>query len=159
MKKTIVILALLLIGFWPAESTAQVRVSFNIGLQPIWGPVGYDYVDYYYLPDIDAYYNVPERHFVYYENGAWINSGSLPARYHDFDLFHAHKVVINEDRPWMRNEEYRNRYSSYKGHHDNEFIRDSHDSRYFENKDHPEHDKWKGNGHGEEHGNGKGPRK
>lgn len=148
-------LALMLISFWPNESSAQLRVSFNISSQPMWGPVGYDYVDYYYLPDIDAYYSVPDRHFIYYENGVWANSGNLPERYRDFDLYHAHKVVLNESKPWMHHEVNRERYSSYKGHHEGEFIRESHDSRYWENKEHPEHEKWKGNEHGNKE-NGKG---
>jgi hypothetical protein len=45
---------------------AQVRVNINIGSQPVWGPVGYDHVDYYYLPDIETYYYVPTRQFVYF---------------------------------------------------------------------------------------------
>jgi hypothetical protein len=28
-------------------SKAQVSVNINIGVQPEWGPVGYDYVEYY----------------------------------------------------------------------------------------------------------------
>jgi hypothetical protein len=47
-------------------ASAQVRVNINIGSQPVWGPVGYDHVDYYYLPDIETYYYVPTRQFVYF---------------------------------------------------------------------------------------------
>jgi hypothetical protein len=29
-------------------------LALILGPQPTWGPVGYDYVDYYYLPDIET---------------------------------------------------------------------------------------------------------
>lgn len=41
------------------NAKAQVSLNINIGSQPVWGPTGYDHVDYYYFPDIDAYYYVP----------------------------------------------------------------------------------------------------
>ena len=37
---------------------AQVSLSVNIGTAPSWGPAGYSNVDYYYLPDIEAYYDI-----------------------------------------------------------------------------------------------------
>jgi hypothetical protein len=37
---------------------------------------------------------------------------------------------------------YREKYSSYKGRHDQQPIRDSRDSKYFVNKNHPEHNNW-----------------
>ena len=39
-------------GFAFQIVSAQVKVGFsvNIGTQPEWGPVGYDHVEYYYLP-------------------------------------------------------------------------------------------------------------
>jgi hypothetical protein len=134
---------------------AQVSVRVNIGLQPVWGPVGYDYAEYYYLPDIEAYYYVPERRFYYMEGGVWVNALVLPGRYHDFDLYRAHKIVINEPRPYLHHSVYRARYGSYKGYHGQGVIRDSHESKYWEIKEHPEHSKWKGN-EGRHEGNGNG---
>ena len=65
MKK-LFIAASLLLGFALVQpATAQVSVNINIGSQPVWGPVGYDYVEYYYLPDIDMYYHVPTQQYVY----------------------------------------------------------------------------------------------
>jgi hypothetical protein len=145
MKKLLIILGFALFGLGPAESVAQVSVGFNIGLQPIWGPTGYDYVDYYYLPDIDMYYDVPGHHWVYFDGSSWIESPVLPERYRDLDLYGVHKIVINEPRPWLRHNEYREKYSSFRGHRGQEVIRDSHENKYWENKEHPEHSKWKGN--------------
>jgi hypothetical protein len=110
--------------------------------QPIWGPTGYDYVENYYFPDIDAYYCVPQHLFFFYERGHWISRGSLPARFHDFDLYSSYKVVVNDRNPWRNHSFYRDKYATFRGHHGQEYIRNSHDSRYFVNKNHPEHNRW-----------------
>jgi hypothetical protein len=134
---------------------AQLRISlgFNIASQPIWGPTGYDHAEYYYLPDIEVYYNVPQRMFYYNEGGRWISRSSLPSRYRGFDLYNAHKVVVNEPAPYRNHKLYKEKYASYKGSHDQQPIRDSRDSKYFVNANHPEHNNWakqqkpdKGNG-------------
>src|SRR5581483_6122724 len=78
MKKPVIYLAILIAAIFCFRAHAQVSVRFNIGLQPVWGPVGYDYVDYYYIPDIDVYYNVPRHEYVYYEGGRWTYAASLP---------------------------------------------------------------------------------
>jgi hypothetical protein len=144
--------------------TGQVQLQVNIGSQPIWGPTGYDYVEYYYLPDIETYYNVPQQRFFYFEGGRWINGSTLPSRFSNVNLYNSYKVVVNEREPWRNHETYRIKYASYKGRHDQQPIRDSRDSKYFVNKNHPEHGKWAQNqGHdggnqnsGKNGNNGKG---
>ncbi|WP_183568078.1 hypothetical protein [Mucilaginibacter sp. SP1R1] len=113
-------------------ASAQVSVSLgvNIGSQPAWGPVGYDYANYYYMPDIDAYYSVPTHQYVYYDNNVWVHRTYLPVRYRNYDLYHGYKVVINDRDPWLRHDVYRTRYAGYRGRHDQVFIRSSHDARY-----------------------------
>ena len=148
MKKAILIVTLLIGGllFQKADAQIRVRLNLNIGSQPVWGPVGYDHVEYYYMPDIDAFYYVPRQQYIYMERGRWMFTTSLPYRYRNFDLYSGYKVVINEPTPYRHAETYRTQYGSYKGNHSQEVIRNSHDSRYFENKNHPEHNKWRGNG-------------
>jgi hypothetical protein len=145
MKKTILIVALLLSGFLFKTVTAQVhvRLNVNIGSQPVWGPVGYDHVEYYYMPDIDAFYYVPRHQYIYQQRGRWVFASSLPPRYHNYDLYSGYKVVINDPYPYRHAETYRSQYSGYKGRGDQEVIRNSHDPRYFEISDHPEHNKWR----------------
>ena len=58
MKKIIFIILLCTFGLLSQKSNAQISLKINIVSQPIWGPEGYDYVEYYYLPEIDVYYNV-----------------------------------------------------------------------------------------------------
>lgn len=144
MKKTILIATLVLSGFLFGTAQAQLKVSVkaNIGTQPVWGPTGYDHVDYYYLPDIDSYYDVQARQYVYKDHGHWLRGNSLPGRYHDYDVYKGYKIVVNDPYPYRHAETYRTKYGEFKGRHNKELIRDSHESKYFENKDHPEHDKW-----------------
>ena len=89
------------------------------------------------------------------EGGRWIFGAVLPARFHDYDVYHGYKVVINEPTPYLHHDVYRVKYAGYKGRRDQVVIRDSHEEKYWEIKEHPEHGKWKGGGHGEkEHGRG-----
>ena len=150
MRKQLLFIAILIAITCSYSAKAQLSVHVNLGVQPVWGPTGYDYVNYYYIPDIDAYYDVPNRRYTYFEDGQWVTRMSLPPRYRDFDLYGAHKVVINERSPWMHNDRYRTQYAGYRGQHDQEVIRDSHEERYYENPNHPHHDQWHGNnGHGD----------
>ena len=125
-----------------ADAQLRINLSFNVDRQPVWGPTGYDHVEYYYLPDIDAYYNVPQRRFYTHEGGRWIGRSSLPSRYRNFDLYNSYKVVVNEPAPYRNNKTHREQYSSFKGRHDQQPIRDSRDAKYFVNKNHPEHNNW-----------------
>ena len=174
MRHFIIIIAVVFLACLPAATQAQVRVgiSFNLGIQPAWGPTGYDYVENYYMPDIDVYYNVPHRLYYFYEGGRWIGRGSLPSRYGTFDHYRAHKVVMNERDPWLRHDSHKGEFESFRNRQDQTPIRDSKDSKYFENRYHPEHDNWarqqreekqnrgardngkrRDNGHDENHGN------
>jgi hypothetical protein len=159
MKKTILIAALLLSGFVFQSATAQVHVGFNVNVatQPVWGPVGYNHVEYYYMPDIDAFYYVPSHQYVYQEGGHWRFASTLPYRFHNYDLYSGYKVVINDPYPYRHADTYRSQYGTYKGRRDQEVIRNSQDPRYFENKDHPQHNKWKkDHNQGNEHNQGNG---
>ncbi|ETZ21668.1 hypothetical protein [Pedobacter sp. V48] len=98
-----------------APAKAQVNISVNIGSQPQWGPRGYDYVDYYYMPDIESYYYVPTRQFIYLNGNRWVHSRSLPHRYRGYNLYSGRKYVINSPRPYHNHNAYRVKY----GRHDN----------------------------------------
>lgn len=144
--------------FLAGTAGAQVQIQINIGSQPAWGPEGYDYAEYYYLPDLDIYYYVPGHQFIYLQGQHWVRASSLPPRYHKVDLYHAYKVVVNEREPYLRHQFYREKYQMYRGRHDQRPIRESHDSRYFVNKKHPEHKSGVSQAHGRQgnNGNGKG---
>ena len=143
MKKIITLIIVTFAAFTTLQAQPRVSIDINIGAQPVWGPVGYDHVDYYYLPDIESYYSVPERVYVFKNGNHWVKSASLPARYRNFDLYRAHKVVINNNpEPYLRNNNYSNLYRQYRGKNDQVAIRDSRDEKYFENPSHPQHNQW-----------------
>jgi len=149
MKKTIFIISLLLGGIVFENATAQIPVTIrtNISAQPVWGPVGYNYVEYYYIPGIDAFYSVPTRQYIYQQNGSWMFTPALPARLSNYNLYSGYKVVVNDPEPYRNAATYRVKYAAYKGRHDQKIIRNSSDSKYFVNKDHPQHNKAKKDNH------------
>lgn len=154
MKKIIMISALMVSTAIAAN--AQVNVNVNIGMQPAWGPVGYDYVRYYYLPDADAYYDVNSRVFVVFANGAWVRRSALPR---PVDLYRVHKIVINDAQPWRRHTVYHDRYITYRGRPSNVVvIRDSKEPKYMRgnNGNANGHYKQRGGDNGRGHGNGGG---
>ena len=109
---------IVLLLFFSAAINAQVSVNVNIGSPPMWGPAGYSEVRYYYLPDVESYYDVQTSMFVFYEAGAWVHRGSLPGRYAGYDLYNGYKVVMPEYRgetPYTEFKEHRAKYG--KGYH------------------------------------------
>ena len=133
MKKMLIGAALILASFaYTGKAEAQVRfgINFNIGNQPDWGPAGYNSVQYYYLPDIDAYYYVPSRQFIYLSGGRWVFSNSLPYRYRDYDLYSGYKVVLNQPNAYLQHNYHMRQYSRYRGNRSQVIIRNSNDSRY-----------------------------
>ncbi|WP_205780505.1 hypothetical protein [Mucilaginibacter limnophilus] len=130
MKKLILTTAIALSVFTVQKVSAQISVNINIGSQPAWGPVGYDYVNYYYLPDVDAYYDVPNRRYVYLDNNVWVHRTYLPARYSNYNVYNGYKVVINDPEPWRNHTVIHNKYVVYKGKPSQPIIRNSHDVKY-----------------------------
>lgn len=132
MKKLILSAVILLSCLTFKNASAQVSVSLgvNIGSQPDWGPVGYDYANYYYMPDIDTYYDVPAHQYVYLDNNVWVHRAYLPVRYRSYNLYNGYKVVINHRSPWLRGGYYRTTYAGYRGRHNQLIIRNSRDARY-----------------------------
>ncbi len=142
--------------FKQADAQVRVNVNVNIGSQPSWGPVGYDYVQYYYLPDIDAYYYVPRHQFVYLSGGRWIFSASLPPAYRSYDLYSGYKVVINEPRAYQYYSTHRVKYKGYKGNRGQVIIRNSNDPKYYVVKGHPKYKQQGNQGNKKAKGKGRG---
>jgi len=141
MKKLMMI-TLLLSSMLYYKATAQAYDNPNILIQPLWGPAGYDHVEYYYFPDLNAYYYVPGAQYIYLEKKHWVTVTTMPIRYKNFDFYGAHKVVLNEPKPYINYRANKLQYAQYRNQHDQVAIRESHDQKYLEKKDHPEHAKW-----------------
>ena len=138
--KLIMFTALLAVTF---STQAQVSVNVNLGTPPVWAVAAPPKVEYYYLPDIDTYYDVPAQRYIYLRNGSWVRTSALPARYRGYDLYRGRTVYL----------------SDYRGHRPYEFYK-SHKVKYKGNG------KWNHNGHkksnkhdNENHGKSKGHKK
>lgn len=115
MKKLIFASVLFMSVFF---AQAQVSVNVNIGTPPSWGPQGYDDSRYYYLPDIDIYYDVVQSQYIYDNNGRWVRERRLPAKYRQYDLYGGYKVVLTDyrgDAPYSYHSKHRVSYP--KGYH------------------------------------------
>lgn len=117
--KTLKLVVLGMVLFFAGAAQAQVSVRFNIGSQPDWAPAGYSDVQYYYLPDVEAYYDVNSSMFIYYEGRSWVRRSYLPSRYRNYDLYNGYKVVMNGyhgNTPYYNHREYRTKYArGYRG--------------------------------------------
>src|SRR4051812_10213899 len=94
--KTLRFIALGILFCLATTVRAQVSVNVNIGAPPAWGPVGYTEAEYYYLPDIESYYDVHSSEFIYYGNGQWVRARRLPVVYRHYDLYNGYKVVLTD---------------------------------------------------------------
>ena len=111
--RTLRLISIGFILFFAGVSQAQVSVNVKIGSPPTWGPVGYTEVNYYYLPDVEAYYDVPASMFIYYGEGVWVHRSYLPSRYRNYDLYGGYKVVMTDYRghaPYMHFKDHKMKY-------------------------------------------------
>lgn len=92
------------------DSQAQSKSANNISNQPVWGPIGYELARFYYLPEIDMYYDVQQRNYIYQENKQWVYINHLPNRFRNYDLFKGYKVVLNSDNPFQKNASHISKY-------------------------------------------------
>ncbi|MGZ3751854.1 MAG: hypothetical protein ACXVAU_11290, partial [Mucilaginibacter sp.] len=97
--------------------------------------------DYYYLPEVDAYYSVPEQCYYYNDGGEWVSAAYLPGAYHDFDWRSARRYEVRAPRPYMHNDYYRTRYSgvAFNGHWDRDY------NRGYTNENHYNNDQYRRN--------------
>ena len=110
--------------------------------------MGYDDVAYYFLPDIQIYFDIRKAEYIYFDNGRWIRSRRLPSHCRNYDLYRGYKVPLTDYRgntPYVYYNAHKVKYyKGYKGkpqkarghykeehryeeHHDNR--RDDHNDR------------------------------
>jgi len=139
--------------FLSSLAQAQVSVNVNIGAPPSWAPVGYAEAEYYYIPDVEAYYDVRQTQFIYFGNGRWIRSRNLPRQYRNYDLNGGYKVVLHDyhgSRPYNNFKNHKIKYyRGYNGHNNNRSNHNNHkvyvDKRHhnedgYHNKNRKDHD-------------------
>jgi len=98
---------------------AQVSVNVTFGTPPLWGPVGYTEVRYYYLPDVEAYYDIQAAMFICQIEGEWAHRTNLPSRYKSYDLYSGYKVVLTDyqgNTPYSQFNDHKTKYAKgYRG--------------------------------------------
>lgn len=128
MKKLAIISAIVLGGIFYNTANAQVRlnVGFRFGVPHMYAPprvaveasapavcneeVNYGGDDdYYYLPDVNAYYSIPEQCYYYNDGGEWVSAAYLPG-YRDFDWRNARRFEVRAARPYLNDNFYRTRF-------------------------------------------------
>ncbi|MBG8554393.1 hypothetical protein [Hymenobacter guriensis] len=93
----------LVLGMLLYSGSAQAQVQINVNT-PYWGPsVGPD-VQYYYIPEIDGYYDLYSGQYLFFDPvyGAWVSSPYLPRAYAAYDPRFFHPVVVQYvgRQPW-----------------------------------------------------------
>jgi hypothetical protein len=119
-------------------ASEDLEVNTNV-IVPAWAPPYDDIrlVRYYYLPDIEVYYDVWNREFAYLQDGNWMFTSSFPQLYAGFDLYNCFVVVLDNRvyEPWMHHHYYVSHYPRYYYHSMYNDV-DTHDLRGFnENKE------------------------
>jgi hypothetical protein len=144
MKKLIILSAIALSGLIYNTAEAQIRIHFGFGIAPrrmIYAPApvveqppvyeqsGYDGDDdYYYLPDVDAYYCVNEQCYYYFDGDNWVSAAYLPGEYRDYDWRSVRRFEVRAPRPYMHDDFYRSRYN---GHQVEEWVHSNY-NRHFD---------------------------
>jgi hypothetical protein len=125
MKKLIILSAIAMSGLIYNTANAQIRihVGFGFATQPVVyvpAPVVehvYEqpayYNDYYYLPDVGAYYSVNEQCYYYYDGDNWISAAYLPGAYRDYDWRSVRRYEVRAPRPYLHDDIYRSRYNGH----------------------------------------------
>ncbi|WP_158828397.1 hypothetical protein [Mucilaginibacter lacusdianchii] len=98
--------------FKTASAQVGVSVGFNIGplSVQIHKPV---YDDFYYLPDVEAYYSVPEQVYYYMDGDDWVCNPYLPGAYRNYDWRNVPHYEVRAQRPYMNHDMYRSKFGGY----------------------------------------------
>ncbi|HWY12274.1 MAG TPA: hypothetical protein VN026_13160 [Bacteroidia bacterium] len=70
---------------------AQVIINPKAG-NP--GPKGQTEARFYYIPDIEVYYDIQKTNFIYSNGTRWVYSDVLPVKYAYYDLNSGYKVML-----------------------------------------------------------------
>ncbi|RVT74912.1 hypothetical protein EOD40_12120 [Flavobacterium sufflavum] len=130
--KTLKLIATGIILFAASTSQAQVSINVNIGtpavvVRPAWVPQNHVNVDFYYIPEIESYYDVSAGLYVYLDNGNWCRTRYVPVRYRGCDLNNARRIELrgyHGSRP----------YTYYNNHNVRYYDNRNYNTRYVEGR-------------------------
>ena len=133
-----IVFGMMLLAAIPNQAQVSVNVNFTA---PSWGP-RVTTQEYYYLPDVNSYYDIRERQFIYYSNGGWIRASQLAPRYRSYNLNGGNIVVLHDyhgHNPYVNYKSHKIKYG--KGNSGNHYERRDNDN---------DHDNGHGNGNHKE---------
>ncbi len=96
-------------------ANAQITTRKTVKVQaPIWAQSNNVAANYYYLPEIDTYYDVPAQQFIYLNNSnGWVKSKRLPASQKAYDLKKG-KIIYLTDykgrKPYLLHKSHKAKY-------------------------------------------------
>jgi len=143
MKKLMILSAIVAGGF--VSQSADAQIGFHINLHfgtpaPVYEAPAPVYNDqYYYLPEVEAYYSVREHCYYYNDGYNWVSAAYLPGAYRNYDWEHASHYAVNEPRPYLHNDVYRSRYGGVE-HRD--WNRNDHDNRMYADRGRDDHQEY-----------------
>jgi hypothetical protein len=169
MKKITLISAIALSGLFYSTANAQIlQIGLHLGggrpvvQTSVISPnvaVSYTNADnYYYLPDVDAYYNTYEQAYYYNDGERWVSAAYLPGEYRNYDWRNARHYELRARRPYLNDDVYRERY---RGNADWNRNNDRVDNRSYANRDErrneePRFERHSDNYRGAEHADNRG---
>lgn len=124
MRKIVLAISLAL-GMITLSDAASAKVNVNKHHQPNWGPAGYNYASFYFLPEYNVYYDVNTKKFHYKSGQRWVTATQLPRQYGKVDLYRTYKVVINDATPYKMNDKHIRMYGTYANQRNQATWRDS----------------------------------
>ncbi|MCS3736189.1 hypothetical protein [Mucilaginibacter dorajii] len=177
MKKLVILSAIAMSGLFANKANAQLSIHLGFHIpgprvyvpapppvvvqdQPVYdddnAQVNYNdnSDDYYYLPEVEAYYSVP-NHCYYYNNGNnWVTCAYLPGAYRNYDWRTAVRYEVRGRQPYLHHDIYRERWGGYQGDRGNWGRR--FDRRYDGGYAYQNHDNrgWNRGGWGNDHNRG-----
>ncbi|QXV64602.1 hypothetical protein INP83_16105 [Mucilaginibacter sp. 21P] len=125
MKRSVLLSAIIFGSLFYNSAKAQVSIhfGFNIPARPVYAPAPPpqpvdvyddddfdDSDDYYYLPEVEAYYSVPRHCYYYMNSGQWVSAAYLPGAYRNYDWRSFRHYEIRASRPYFNHDVYRNRW-------------------------------------------------
>ncbi|GGH07312.1 hypothetical protein [Mucilaginibacter phyllosphaerae] len=121
MKKSFILSAILFGSLIYSNTQAQisVHIGFNVPARRVYVPAPPpqpvmvydndefdDSDDYYYLPEVEAYYSIPRHCYYYQDGGRWVSAAYLPGAYRNYDWRSAQRYEIRGSRPYMYHDKY-----------------------------------------------------
>lgn len=165
MKSLKITLAAFIIMF-TLQSNAQFSINLSLGSRAQYQNHyqnqyrNNDDMNYYYLPEIEAYYEVNSATFIYNSPRGWIRSSNLPEYCRDYDVNRGYKVAINyrgnspyanfysDRQKYYRNDNrnYREEYNRGRNGRRNDYVEVSNQNRYNNNDNNRDYYRRENNG-------------